>query len=491
MPTSARSTSGCKTWQGAEGDVKNNLVVLMVSVDDKRTGLYYGEVYRRVLDKQWNGVQKDSTNPRFHDGDFTAGMVAGLGRIAFFVDPSYSPHPNGGGNHHGGGGIAGQPLTGNDAGSVRDPSGASPFVVLGALVASPRWSGSGTAGSCCGGGHVSAQVPARGQRRRAARCRTRSPSSTRAASSPTPASTPYRTSRTLCCARSTSSRRPRAPARATANDRYLAAEEVGPERRIAAMSTAEAVTAATAMDQARDGLLAAIAQWEALTAKLDELDTLRTELPARLDAIAAVAEQTRTTAAAQAQDGFRVDDYVGLTGRYDTEVGEIRALVAAHRVGDADHRAAELDAQAQATLATVDGLARWRDRLRADLDRLRALTADREQELADAKAVAAAIADGYHPECSAGLGDALTAADQDLARVREAIRELDTATAMTEQRWTDGDTLVGEVDRLLAEVADGRRRTARSPSRTWPGLATLLPTGVAEARSAIDVLEAT
>lgn len=78
-------THRCGTWQDAAGGVKNNLVVLAVDIGDRRTGLYYGDTYRSILDKKWTGIQADAMNPRFEAGDYTGGLVAGLAQISTYV----------------------------------------------------------------------------------------------------------------------------------------------------------------------------------------------------------------------------------------------------------------------------------------------------------------------------------------------------------------------------------------------------------------------
>jgi uncharacterized membrane protein YgcG len=77
----------CRSWQASDGGMKNNLIVLMVAVKDRKVGLYYGDQWKPALDAQWNArVVSDEMKPRFRDGDYTGGFVAGLGEIQKLIE---------------------------------------------------------------------------------------------------------------------------------------------------------------------------------------------------------------------------------------------------------------------------------------------------------------------------------------------------------------------------------------------------------------------
>ncbi len=75
----------CLSWQAVDGGTKNNLVALFVAVGDRKTGLYYGSLWKRSLDTRWTAIQTDEMNPRFRDGDFAGGIAAGLKEITQVV----------------------------------------------------------------------------------------------------------------------------------------------------------------------------------------------------------------------------------------------------------------------------------------------------------------------------------------------------------------------------------------------------------------------
>lgn len=72
----------CIDWQSADQGRKNNLIVLMISVQDRQFGFYAGEQWRGVLETQYTRIENDSMVPRFRDGDFAGGFTAGLDQIA-------------------------------------------------------------------------------------------------------------------------------------------------------------------------------------------------------------------------------------------------------------------------------------------------------------------------------------------------------------------------------------------------------------------------
>jgi len=85
---------GCPSWKAPDGGRKNNLIVLMVAIQERRTGLYYGSQWERTLGANWTRIQTDFMNPRFRDGDFAGGFVSGLREIQRLVDLQLHPPPS-------------------------------------------------------------------------------------------------------------------------------------------------------------------------------------------------------------------------------------------------------------------------------------------------------------------------------------------------------------------------------------------------------------
>lgn len=78
-------------WQSSNGGKKNNLVVMMISLKEKKTGLYYGEEWSRVLKPNWVRIQTDFMNPHFPRGEFAEGFVAGLGEVRDLIYDHFHP----------------------------------------------------------------------------------------------------------------------------------------------------------------------------------------------------------------------------------------------------------------------------------------------------------------------------------------------------------------------------------------------------------------
>jgi len=72
----------CQAWQDMNGGTKSNLLVFAVSFGETKpqsgAGLYYGDLWKKALDAQWNGVLVDEVVPRLGDGDSAAALEAGL-----------------------------------------------------------------------------------------------------------------------------------------------------------------------------------------------------------------------------------------------------------------------------------------------------------------------------------------------------------------------------------------------------------------------------
>ncbi|NBS41765.1 TPM domain-containing protein, partial [bacterium] len=67
--------ANCQAWQDMNGGTKSNLLVLVVSFGSQRgAGLYYGDLWKKALDANWNTVLTDEVVPRLRDGDSAAAL---------------------------------------------------------------------------------------------------------------------------------------------------------------------------------------------------------------------------------------------------------------------------------------------------------------------------------------------------------------------------------------------------------------------------------
>jgi uncharacterized membrane protein YgcG len=68
------------SWLGQGGERKNNLIVIIVALEERETGLFYGAYWGNLLEDRWLDVI-DSMNFFFPGGDYADGVIVGLEEI--------------------------------------------------------------------------------------------------------------------------------------------------------------------------------------------------------------------------------------------------------------------------------------------------------------------------------------------------------------------------------------------------------------------------
>ncbi|MBI2552159.1 TPM domain-containing protein [Candidatus Uhrbacteria bacterium] len=86
----------CPSWQAPGGGTRNGLIVLMIAVDDRKVGIYSGDQWKHVVASNWDNIQDRSMKPRFRDGDFAGGFIAGMEALHRLIEQAESA-PAGGG----------------------------------------------------------------------------------------------------------------------------------------------------------------------------------------------------------------------------------------------------------------------------------------------------------------------------------------------------------------------------------------------------------
>ena len=91
----------CASWRSPEGTRKNTLVVFMMYVEsqtNRGTGLYYGGQWDSTLGRNTTHlrIQTEFMNPRFRDGDFAGGFVAGINETYRVINQHLNPPVSGG-----------------------------------------------------------------------------------------------------------------------------------------------------------------------------------------------------------------------------------------------------------------------------------------------------------------------------------------------------------------------------------------------------------
>lgn len=85
----------CPNWREAGSETRRlpTLVVLAVSVNDRKTGIYYGERWKPALDPKWRSIQDNAMNPRFRSGDIGGGLLQGLSEVVAAIAPASAAVP--------------------------------------------------------------------------------------------------------------------------------------------------------------------------------------------------------------------------------------------------------------------------------------------------------------------------------------------------------------------------------------------------------------
>jgi hypothetical protein len=84
--------TSCPEWMSA-GDRRADMIAVIVLVDTRQTGIYYGSQYTASLDGSWKNIQASSMNPRFKEGFFDVGIADGLDAVRGAVT-GITPTPN-------------------------------------------------------------------------------------------------------------------------------------------------------------------------------------------------------------------------------------------------------------------------------------------------------------------------------------------------------------------------------------------------------------
>ncbi len=81
------------SWIGPDNNLKNNLIVLIISLQERQTGLYYGGYWNDILANNWLRIQTNIMNPLFQNGDFTGGTIKGLEEIQRLIQNKGQTQP--------------------------------------------------------------------------------------------------------------------------------------------------------------------------------------------------------------------------------------------------------------------------------------------------------------------------------------------------------------------------------------------------------------
>jgi uncharacterized membrane protein YgcG len=438
----------CASWQGARSRWKNNLVVVAVSVGDRRSGIYYAKTFGADLDSRWRRIQANRMNPRFARGDYTGGMVAALTDIAKALDPNVSqplpaqPRP-----------AAPRPVAPPRRPVVPEPA---PVETSAWVLAVPVGAG-GVAGLTWAG--------VAGRRRLRTRAAARS-AAVAAADAMGQAFVTLDAAKGFTRARVEALPRVEDVKVSAARDAYAAtAEQVRAvmttyvdlaeahqAESLTRMSTAEATTA-------EHTLRGVVATMEQLTAdlaavehRLDEIAQLTHTLPGRIEMVRGLVGQVRGLLPERESEGFHVDGHAARLPGIERRCDQAADLFDAQRVGDAAATLDDAALVAESVHAAVEGLPARQQQLRTDLDALRAAGQRCRSLLEDADSVLVELEAAQHASCTDDVRASIDRTRARLAGLPALLDKVDRASSMEVQDFATAEEAAQTAERLTAEV---------------------------------------
>lgn len=416
----------CAGW-GFSGGGRRSLLVLGVSTGGRELGTHYdGWAFDR-FDSSRDDVETGAMGPAFGNGQWTVGMVEGLRGYAEAYaasNPTRGPEPY----------VPEIDDFSDDFASEGDGSAPSPWL-LGVPV------GLAAVG---GGGYGAVRLRRRLKARAAARA-----SLAHAVSAMAQAWFELDESNELIDARigalppvsdsvADGIRAAHAEAVATrdaATATYLRLSEVHTEAAVAEMDTEEATQAGHEVEAATRELRDAQAAMAVVEQRLSAYDTLREELPARIEALRTGAAEVTALLASRQVEGYRTTDNDAAPAAAEQAAADAAALAAQQRHGDA----AALLERAQADLAAhrtwLSELADFRAGLVHDTAALHTRATELDAAIADAYVTTEALERDQDPSCVEGVRATVDEASAARKALDGALRTIEQHTSMADQQF--------------------------------------------------------
>ncbi|MBP6860336.1 MAG: TPM domain-containing protein [Candidatus Pacebacteria bacterium] len=84
----------CPSWQDTSRGVKNNLVLLIISVEERKKGLFFGSLWNPALSAgKSEAIMEREMSPRLRDGDMVGAYTKTLQAVATALDAQLNPKP--------------------------------------------------------------------------------------------------------------------------------------------------------------------------------------------------------------------------------------------------------------------------------------------------------------------------------------------------------------------------------------------------------------
>lgn len=80
----------CKAWTNPTGARRSNLLIFFVTMNGQ-VGLYYGDLWRQELDRQWPTILERKVKPLLRDGAFDRALISGMAETARVIEAATQP----------------------------------------------------------------------------------------------------------------------------------------------------------------------------------------------------------------------------------------------------------------------------------------------------------------------------------------------------------------------------------------------------------------
>jgi uncharacterized membrane protein YgcG len=81
------------SWTDTDGVRKNNLIVVLIALEERETGIYFGSFWDDVLGDKWLSIQSEIMNAYFREGEYATGTVKGLEEIHRLIEQDGQVEP--------------------------------------------------------------------------------------------------------------------------------------------------------------------------------------------------------------------------------------------------------------------------------------------------------------------------------------------------------------------------------------------------------------
>lgn len=473
----------CPSWQATDGSRKNNLIVMMMSLQERKTGLYYGSQWERTLGPNWTRIQADLMNPHIRDGDYAGGFVAGLQETGRLVDLQLHPQ--------------------------NAPSGAQPQPMgapMGAPAAAPDLSGLSRALVF---GLILVALLATGVLLYRGGLASRAHQSKRRLAQ----------QNALTAKRSVASRVEayaaefrEAKLRLDILATQVAEQEAQPlrDRLAEAQRLADAATReyGTAQDgvinpeqsglstEEYDNIRAAYQQILATTEQADtlkstvvtqatDLEQAMTDAPKRLDAARSALDPARSKLQAVAQLGFKTEQNELLLDRARRLLDQAAAALGEKRFGESTRLSIAASKLTDQAVSTAERYAPLREELAADLGRLAERSATVSKATGTAAALLTALQSTYAPTSWESVRDSTTTMAASLRSVEKLATEAKGLGSMEQQQWDKARAALTQANGGL-DAVESVLRTINSLKATLDQARQDAPDELAAAQTAVE-----